>query len=391
MSLAAAAAGAGLCSAGLCFGGLAGAAFAKLLAPGARNDAGGARRGGHRARGLSSLNECSDSDEMPKRSRVRGQTKEPAAAASAGRRRSAAGGMSAVDEFYEPPTAGWEGFSMEEAIKQADSDQQRALARSPAEVLAQLQKGNARFWMGAATRPEKSAFERRALISKQFPCVAILGCSDSRVPVEIVFDMGLGDMFVIRVAGNCLDTSTMASLQYAIHHLHVKVVIVMGHEGCGAVKAAGQAEEAFSSEPKELKTLLSFLKGGLDDSRLGCITDSRAHDREAVVTNVRQQLTALSRDEGIMTKAMKKEIIVVGAFYEISSGIVDFFFELTEPISTKEDVVVRRGMSRGVQSCLGSGTPKSPARSPQLMCLKPQAVKTGDLLPQSMFMRSHSS
>merc|ERR1712048_1236715 len=106
------------------------------------------------------------------------------------------------------------------------------------EVMADLQKGNARFWMGHATRPEKSAFERRALITKQFPSVAVLGCSDSRVPVEIIFDQGLGDMFVIRVAGNCLDITTLASLQYAVHHLKVKVLMVMGHEGCGAVKAS---------------------------------------------------------------------------------------------------------------------------------------------------------
>jgi carbonic anhydrase len=90
--------------------------------------------------------------------------------------------------------------------------------------------------MGSATRPEVSAFERRALISLQYPSVAILGCSDSRVPIEIVFDHGLGDIFVIRVAGNCLDTTTTASLQYAINHLRVKVIVVMGHEGCGALK-----------------------------------------------------------------------------------------------------------------------------------------------------------
>jgi carbonic anhydrase len=76
--------------------------------------------------------------------------------------------------------------------------------------------------------PQVSAFERRALIMQQYPSVAILGCSDSRVPIEIVFDQGLGDMFVIRVAGNCLDTTTTASLQYAVQHLHVKLIVVMG-------------------------------------------------------------------------------------------------------------------------------------------------------------------
>merc|ERR1712137_1245774 len=95
-----------------------------------------------------------------------------------------------------------------------------------------------RFWMGIANSPEVSAFQRRALIMSQFPRVAILGCSDSRVPTEIVFDQSLGDIFVVRVAGNVLDLAAAASLEYAIHHLKVKVVIVLGHEGCGAVKAA---------------------------------------------------------------------------------------------------------------------------------------------------------
>merc|ERR1719436_360990 len=112
---------------------------------------------------------------------------------------------------------------MEEARKQAELAHQVSMSRTPAVVLAEMQRGNVRFWSGAATRPEASAFERRALITKQWPSVAVLGCSDSRVPIEIIFDQGLGDVFVIRVAGNLLDTSTFASVQYAVHHLKVKV------------------------------------------------------------------------------------------------------------------------------------------------------------------------
>merc|ERR1719310_1696766 len=136
-----------------------------------------------------------------------------------------------------------------------------AASLSPQEVLANLQKGNMRFWTGSATRPEKSAFERRALISRQFPLVAVLSCSDSRVPTEIVFDVGLGDMFVIRVAGNCFDTAALASLQYALNHLKVKVVMIMGHEGCGAVKAAVMGSEDINKEPRALAQLLTNLKG----------------------------------------------------------------------------------------------------------------------------------
>merc|ERR1712176_713418 len=130
--------------------------------------------------------------------------------------------------------------------------------------------------------------------------VAVLGCSDSRVPIEIVFDQGLGDMFVIRVAGNCLDTATTASLQYAVNHLKVKVLIVMGHEGCGAVKAAQLPIDAINKEPESLGTLLKGMRKGLEAADIGNIQDVKARDREAVTTNVKTQVETLVRDKGIM-------------------------------------------------------------------------------------------
>merc|ERR1719226_27220 len=187
------------------------------------------------------------------------------------------------------------GFSMEQAREMADSSQALAMKRAPAAVLAELQRGNVRFWTGTAQRPEKSAFERRALISKQFPSTAILSCSDSRVPIEIVFDQGLGDMFVIRVAGNCLDTSTTASLQYAVNHLKVKVLIVMGHEGCGAVKAAQLPLEAINKEPESLGKLLKGMRQGLETAEVAKVRDVKAADREAVTTNVKAQVETLRR------------------------------------------------------------------------------------------------
>lgn len=240
------------------------------------------------------------------------------------------------------------GFSMEQARSMADASQAAAVTRSPGEVLAELQRGNVRFWTGQATRPEKSAFERRALISKQFPSVAVLGCSDSRVPVEIVFDQGLGDMFVIRVAGNCLDTATSASLQYAVHHLKVKVLIVMGHEGCGAVKAAQLPMEAIDKEPETLGNLLKNMRRGLAAANLASVQDAKAADREAVTTNVKAQVESLTRDDGIMAKVRDGELMMVGAMYEISSGIVDFFHE----VSGKEEhgPPMQRAPSHGVLS-----------------------------------------
>jgi len=222
----------------------------------------------------------------------------------------------------------FQGFSMEEARQRADEEHSKVLAKSPREVLADLQRGNARFWMGAATRPESSAFDRRALISKQFPTVALLSCADSRVPPELIFDQGLGSIFVVRVAGNCLATTTTASLQYAVHVLKVKVLVVLGHELCGSIKAAQLPLETLQQEPQELSEALLGLKQGLDQGRFESLEDSRALDREAVTTNVKKQVEALTKDEGIMAKVNSKELLMVGGFYEISSGIVDFFSEV---------------------------------------------------------------
>jgi len=242
------------------------------------------------------------------------------------------------------------GFSMEQARLMAESGKAQASMRTPAQVLADLQRGNVRFWTGQAHRPEKSAFERRALISMQYPSVAVLGCSDSRVPIEIIFDQGLGDMFVIRVAGNCLDTTTKASLLYAVNHLKVKVVLVLGHEGCGAVKAAQLPLEAIDKEPEVLGKLLKGLRRGLDSAELPGIQDAKALDREAVSTNVKAQVEQLVRDSNIMAKVDGGELIMLGALYEISSGIVDFFHEVSATQDEQDGGPIQRAPSRGVLS-----------------------------------------
>jgi len=205
----------------------------------------------------------------------------------------------------------WEGFTMEDAKIHASLQEAQMKAKTPTDVLQELQRGNARFWAGKATRPEVSAFERRALIMQHYPSVAILGCSDSRVPIEIVFDQGLGDIFVIRVAGNCLDTTTTASLQYAVKHLSVQLVVVMGHEGCGAVKAAQSSPDDINKESPHLRGLLRSIKNDLDGDRLFHIRDSRARDREAVVTNVKKQVEKLRDDEVVMKAVFNKARMTV--------------------------------------------------------------------------------
>ena len=226
--------------------------------------------------------------------------------------------------------SGWRGWSMEEARALCKEGARKASERTPEQVLEDLQRGNARFWTGHAHRPEKSAFERRALMTQQVPLTAVLGCADSRVPVEVVFDQGLGDMFVVRVAGNLLDSSTFASLEYAALHVKVKVLLVLGHEGCGAIKAAEQSIDKINEQPPMLRAVLTSIKEGLDKDKLPVIRDDRARERESVTTNIRRQMERLSTNENIMKLVEKGELIIVGAIYEISSGIVDFIMQLDQ-------------------------------------------------------------
>ena len=126
----------------------------------------------------------------------------------------------------------------------------------------------------------------------QHPRVAVLGCSDSRVPIEMVFDKGLGEVFTIRVAGNYLDTSTYGTVEYACAHLKVKVLVVMGHESCGAIGAACLPVEKIDEQPESLRGLLMDIKGGLDETKWVHLHGA-AKSREAVVNNVAVQVRLL--------------------------------------------------------------------------------------------------
>lgn len=216
--------------------------------------------------------------------------------------------------------------SMEEIVKMRQTRDSHVRAKPPLEILAELKAGNARFWTGTAVRPELNAMERRALILQQAPKVAVLGCADSRVPIEIVFDQGLGDVFAIRVAGNLHKSTVAASIDYAVHHLEIKLVVVLGHEGCGAVKAAQLDDDVIQNEPPHLREMLQGMKADLEPSMaaLKNLSDARARDREAVTVNTMAQVRGILSDERLKAKVDAGELLVVGAFYEITSGLVDF-------------------------------------------------------------------
>lgn len=221
------------------------------------------------------------------------------------------------------------GASMEEIARLREP-----LVRTPAEALRMLKAGNSRFFGGQARRPELSAAERRAQILGQSPFAVILSCSDSRVPTEIVFDQSLGSLFITRVAGNIVEPATIGSIEYAVGHLNTRLVVVMGHEGCGAVKAALLPEAERARETPAIRALLEQIAPSV--SRLPAIRDGKAKMREAVMANVRQQVARLKRQPAIQQALGANTIAVVGAFYEITSGAVDF-------LETEEDLRLTSG------------------------------------------------
>ncbi|WP_235692891.1 carbonic anhydrase [Deinococcus aquaedulcis] len=212
------------------------------------------------------------------------------------------------------------GASMADIANLKESD-----VATPEAAIRALKDGNARFFSGHATRPEVSANERRAQIMGQTPYAAVLACSDSRVPVELVFDQGLGQLFVVRVAGNVVGESGLGTLEYAIRHLDVHLIVVLGHEACGAVAAALLPESQIAEEPPHLQALIRRIQPSL--RAMSPIRDKKARMREAVLHNVRHQVHRLRGEALIRAAEASGQIRVIGAYYEIGSGAVDFLTE----------------------------------------------------------------
>src|SRR4051812_3172393 len=188
----------------------------------------------------------------------------------------------------------------------------------PAEALARLEAGNQRFKSGSLQHPDESVERRTQLGKGQAPFAVVLGCADSRVPPELTFDQGLGDLFVIRVAGNIIDDGIVASIEYGVEHLGARLIVVLGHERCGAVTAAKETIAAGGKAPGHLTTLVTAIKPAVDATA--------TVDLDATIkANVLNVVKALETSEPVL-KAMveKKEIVVKGAYYDLDSGAVTF-------------------------------------------------------------------
>jgi carbonic anhydrase len=191
-----------------------------------------------------------------------------------------------------------------------------------AEALARLQEANLRFVSGRLRHAHQAANWRKHLTASQQPFATILSCSDSRVPPELVFDQGFGDLFVIRVAANIIATDVLGSIQYATRHLHTPLVVVMGHESCGAVTAAVDALEGRGNEPRFIAALVAAIEPGLK----GLPIDLEGADcvHAAVEANVRWSMRQLAALRESQLGLKQKRSALVGAVYDIANGRVRF-------------------------------------------------------------------
>ena len=200
---------------------------------------------------------------------------------------------------------------------------------SAVEALQRLLDGNARFVSGVRSLDAMVSHTRLdEFTAGQQPFAVILGCSDSRVPVEIVFDQGMGDLFVIRVAGNVVAPSQIGSVEFAAERFSTKLVVVLGHSRCGAVQATlEQLRGPAERQSPNLTSIVSRIEpsvaavlenaGESDESEL---------ERLAVRANVRASVEALKHGSDILENLVARdELLIVGAEYSLDTGVVDFF------------------------------------------------------------------
>lgn len=185
------------------------------------------------------------------------------------------------------------------------------------DLIQKLNDGNSRFAKGEAVHSNQSVERRNELTKGQKPFAVIVSCSDSRVPPEIIFDQGLGDLFVIRTAGHVVDDIALASIEYAVEHLHVELIVVLGHERCGAVDAAVKGGEL----PGHLGKLISEIEPAVEQAEKeeGDLLANSVHE------NIHRVVRQLKNSGPIIKEFIEHhELEIIGAYYDLDDGIVTF-------------------------------------------------------------------
>jgi carbonic anhydrase len=193
---------------------------------------------------------------------------------------------------------------------------------NPTEAIARLKEGAARFAAGSVNHPDQSISYRASLAKGQHPFAVVLSCADSRVPPEIVFDQGLGDLFVCRTAGQVVDNAVLGSIQYGIAELKIPLIVVLGHEKCGAVKATVEAVEKKSGKMgNDIDALVAAIKPVVKAAEK---TEPADLIDTVVRLNAKTIAAALSKKPVLGAAVKAGKLKVVGARYDLDEGQVTF-------------------------------------------------------------------
>jgi carbonic anhydrase len=219
---------------------------------------------------------------------------------------------------------------------------------APAEAISKLKEGNSRFAAGNMQHPhesgdersymatnsyenagmtflgmsaEQAAKRRTELAKSQHPFAIIVSCSDSRVPPEIVFDQGLGDLFIFRVAGNVIDDHGLGSIEYAVDHLNVRLIVVLGHQSCGAVQAAKETIAAKGKAPGHIESLVRAIKPAAEATAKDDLDKTIKANVKHVVQGLRSSTPILK------AKVDSGDVRVIGCYYSLDTGSVSFLDE----------------------------------------------------------------
>lgn len=191
---------------------------------------------------------------------------------------------------------------------------------TPDEAIQRLLEGNRRYMNAKRFHPNESLETRARLATGQAPFAAILGCADSRVPPEIIFDHGLGDLFVVRVAGNIVEDAGSGSFEYAVEHLGTPLIVVLAHERCGAVKAAVETLEAGGEAPGHIAELVRKLKPAVEKTK----TQPGDKMENAVRENAKKMAAELAGLEPILKEKVDQgKLKVVAMRYDLDTGAVE--------------------------------------------------------------------
>src|ERR1051325_538887 len=191
----------------------------------------------------------------------------------------------------------------------------------PVEAISKLKEGNNRYTSGNLQHPGQTSERRTELANTQHPFAAVVCCSDSRVPPEVVFDQGLGDLFIVRVAGNVINDEGLGSIEYGVDVLSARLIVVLGHQSCGAVDAAMKTIAAKGKAPGHIQSLVAAIKPVIDATPKS--------DLETMIkANVKHVVDGLRSSKPILkNKVDTGEVHVIGGYYTLDTGAVTFLDE----------------------------------------------------------------